>query len=172
MAQVFLSLGSNKGNCFMQLKKATEQIQNDVGKIIKFSSIFKSKSWAYEDSDYLNAVIEIKTFLSPDKLLQKTQEIEKKLGRNTKTKTENGKPVYSSRSIDIDILFYETKIIKTKQLTIPHPLMHLRLFVLKPMMQIAPDFVHPVFDKTIETLYIRCEDKNSVSLYKKDSRLS
>ena len=98
---------------------------------------------------------------------ERLQKIEKELGRSSKTNTKNGKPVYSSRIIDIDILFYGNKIINSEHLTIPHPLLHLRRFVLQPMIQIAPDFIHPVFNETIETLYIRCEDENSVKLFKK-----
>ena len=167
MTQVFLSLGSNKGDRFPQLKKAIEEIHKYAGKVLNISDIFESKSWAYEDADYLNIVIEIKTNLSPDKLLQKTQTIENKLGRNTKTYTKNGKPVYSARIIDIDILFYGNEIINSDKLTIPHPLMHLRRFVLQPMTQIAADFIHPVFNETIKTLYINSEDKNSLTLFKK-----
>jgi len=167
MTQIFISLGSNTGNRFKQLKKSIEQLQNLTGNLIKISDIFESKSWAYKDADYLNAVIEIETLLSPKKLLQKTQEIEKELGRKSKTQIQNGQPVYSSRTIDIDILFYGNKIINSEHLSIPHPLMHLRRFVLKPMMQIAPDYIHPVLKETIETLYIRCEDKSSLTLFRK-----
>lgn len=166
MTQIFLSLGSNTGNRFKQLKKSLKQLQNYTGILINISDIFESKSWAYEDTDYLNAVIEIETKLSPEELLQKTQEIEKELGRKSKTQIKNGKPVYSSRTIDIDILFYGDRIINSKYLSIPHPLMHFRRFVLTPMMQIAPDFIHPVFGETIETLYIRCEDNNPLTLFR------
>ncbi len=167
MAQVFLSLGSNKGDRLKYLEKAIILIQNKTGKIVKISDIFESKSWAYEDNDYLNALIEIETDLSPEELLKKTQKIEKELGRNTKTYTKNGKTVYSARTIDIDIIFYDGKIINSEHLTIPHPLMHLRRFVLFPMTQIAPDFIHPVFNEKIETLYIRCEDDNPIKLFEK-----
>jgi len=167
MTQVFLSLGSNIGDRFFQLKKAIEEIHKHAGKLMKISDIFESKSWAYKDADYLNIVIEIETHLSPEKLLKETQTIENKLGRKSKTYTKNGKPVYSARIIDIDILFFGKEIINSFELTIPHPLMHLRQFVLQPMVQIAADFIHPVFNKTIKTLYIRCEDKNFLTLFKK-----
>ncbi len=167
MKQVFLSLGSNKGNRFLQIQESVKEIQYSVGTIIRISDIFESKSWAYEDTDYLNVVIKIETTLSPEKLLKETQNIEKKLGRMSKTQIINNKPIYSSRKIDIDILFYENKTINSEKLTIPHPLIHLRRFVLQPMMQIAPNFIHPVFGKKIETLYIRCEDKNFLTLFKK-----
>ncbi len=167
MKQVFLSLGSNKGNRFLQIQESVKKIQYSAGTLIQISDIFESKSWAYEDADYLNTVLEIETTLSPDKLLKEIQNIEKKLGRMSKTQIINNKAVYSSREIDIDILFYENEIINSEKLIIPHPLLHLRKFVLQPMMQIAPNFIHPVFDKKIETLYIRCEDKNSLTLFKK-----
>ena len=167
MTQVFLSLGSNIGDRFFQLKKAIEEIHKHAGKLMKISDIFESKSWAYKDADYLNIVIEIETNLSPEKLLKETQTIENKLGRKSKTYTKNGKPVYSARIIDIDILFYENKIINSNSLTIPHSLMHLRQFVLQPMVQIAADFIHPVFNETIQNLHKKCDDKNIPIFFKK-----
>ncbi len=166
---VYLSLGSNKQNRLRHILNAVSEISVSAKQICKISNIFESKSWAYKDADYLNVVIKIETILSPEELLIKTQEIEKNLGRTSKTKIENGKPVYSSRTIDIDIIFYGNKIINTRHLKIPHPLMHLRRFVLKPMLQIAPDFIHPVLNETIDTLYKRCEDEGEVKFFRKVS---
>ncbi len=167
MIQVFLSLGSNKGKRLLHLQKSIKKIQSSAGKLIRISDIYESKSWSYHDADYLNLVLEIETNLSPDELLEKTQSIEKQIGRTSKTTIKDGKAIYSARETDIDILFYGKEIIHKKQLTIPHPLLHLRRFVLQPMMQIAPDFIHPVFNEKIETLYIRCEDNNLLKLFKK-----
>jgi deoxyguanosine kinase len=170
MPQVFLSLGSNQGNRQEQLNRSVGQIQNYGGKLINISDIFESKSWGYKDSDYLNTVIEIETKLSPHNLLRKTQEIEKKSGRKSKTRIINGKPVYSARTVDIDILFYENKIIELEHLKVPHPLLHFRRFVLQPMQQIAANFVHPVFNETIEQLYLKCDDKSSLTVFQKVQR--
>jgi len=168
MAQIFLSLGSNIENRYKFIKLSIDEIQHKLGNVIKMSEIFETQSWSYNDNPYLNCVIEIESSLSPLDLLTECQNIELLLGRNSKTVLKNGKPQYSARIIDVDILFYENEIINTPELTIPHPLLHLRNFVLKPMIQIAPDFIHPVFKEKIETLYNRREDTGTVDLYKKN----
>ena len=165
MSQAYLSLGSNFGNRFEFIKTAVESIHIRLGTILHISDIYETESWSYNDNDYLNCVIEINTELMPIKLLKESQNIEKKLGRTTKTTINDGKSEYLARSIDIDILFYSDEIVNTQNLVIPHPQLHLRKFVLKPMLQIAPDYIHPVFQEKIETLYIRCKDESRVKLF-------
>lgn len=167
MAKVYLSLGSNIENRFYYINSAMEEINIQVGIITNTSDVWESKSWSYSDNNYLNAVIELKTTLNPHEFLKKCQEIEKKLGRTSKTVVIDGKANYSSRTIDIDILFYDNIIIKSKQLTVPHYNMHLRMFVLKPLLQIAPDFIHPLIKEDINTLTNKCEDESSVKFFKK-----
>lgn len=166
MHKIFLSLGSNKGNRLFYIKEAVEEIKNKIGSITDESDIFETEAWSCNDHKYLNSVIKTETNLPAYDVLIMTQEIEKKLGRETKTgNNKKNEAVYTSRTIDIDILFCDTEIIETKDLIIPHPKLHLRNFVLEPMMQIAPDFIHPVLHEKIETLYIRCEDKSNVELF-------
>jgi len=168
MATSYFSLGSNKGNRLENLTSAIKLINNKIGKITKVSNIWESASWNYSDNDYLNLVIQVKTELLPEDILKITQEIERKLGRSRKTTFYNGKAKYSSRTIDIDILFYENDVINTPKLKIPHPNLHLRMFVLKPFMQINSNFIHPTLKKSIKVLLSECEDNGKISIFKKD----
>jgi 2-amino-4-hydroxy-6-hydroxymethyldihydropteridine diphosphokinase len=133
MPIVFLSLGSNLSNRAQHLHDAKEAISQNVGKIIAESSIYESEAAGFEGNPFFNQVIKIETVLTPENLLQKTQEIERKLGRAQKTAIVAGKPVYSNRIIDIDILLYDDLQIATEALTIPHPRMLEREFVMAPL---------------------------------------
>ena len=137
MSTVFISLGSNLGNRERYLKDAKYAIQQDVGEIFAESSIYENEAVGFEGNSFLNQVIKIETQLSPKNLLQKTQKIEKKLGRTQKTIIKNGKSVYSNRIIDIDILLYDDLQINTETLIIPHPKMYEREFVMKPLHEIG-----------------------------------
>jgi len=170
MANVFVSVGSNKGNRLEFINLSFEKINKNIGIILQKSSIWESESWNYSDNDYLNAVIKVKTSLSANDFLTKCQEIEIKLGRNTKTIIQKGKAIYYSRTIDIDILFYDDLIIDTKELTIPHPCLQYRLFVLKPMLEIAPNFIHPILKKDITSLLDVCNDIGDIKLFFKKSK--
>jgi 2-amino-4-hydroxy-6-hydroxymethyldihydropteridine diphosphokinase len=130
---VYLSLGSNLGNRELHLNKAKDAIRENVGKIISQSSIHETEAVGFKGNSFYNQVIKVETTLSPENLLQKTLEIEKKTGRLEKTVIKNGMPVYSNRIMDIDILLYDDLQIDTKTLTIPHPRMHEREFVMKPL---------------------------------------
>lgn len=154
---VFLLLGSNQGNKKDFIERAVSAISSECGQIVTASSYYFSESWGYDDEDYLNQALEINTQLSAKKLLQRTQHIEKKLGRETKTTTH-----YEARPIDIDILFFENYCIETPSLTIPHPRLHLRNFVLQPLQEIAPNFIHPLLHQSISELAENCPDKGTV----------
>jgi len=133
MPTVYLGLGSNLGNKEGNLKKAIVFLR-DLGKVISVSSFYQSKPWGFEsENDFLNAAISIETSLSPFELLAGTQEIEKKMGRTSKS---NGS--YSDRIIDIDILLYDDLALDTPELKIPHPLLQERDFVLIPLAEIRP----------------------------------
>jgi len=136
MATVYLSLGSNLGNREQHLEESKNTILQDVGKIITESSIFESESDGFEGYSFLNQVIKIETTLLPELLLQKTEEIERKLGRTQKTEIKNGKPVYKNRIIDVDILLYDDLQIDTETLTLPHPRMLEREFVMNLLKEI------------------------------------
>lgn len=136
---VYLGLGTNLGDLDLNLHKAIDEIGKRVGKVISQSAFYKTEPWGFESQHtFLNAVVCVETELKPEDLLKATQHIEKNLGRTTKS---NGS--YSDRIIDIDILLYDNLIMETDTLTIPHPLLHLRDFVLIPLREIAPELRHP-----------------------------
>ncbi|MCL2436336.1 MAG: 2-amino-4-hydroxy-6-hydroxymethyldihydropteridine diphosphokinase [Lentimicrobiaceae bacterium] len=138
MSIVYISLGTNLGNKQQNLSRAINAIHQTVGKILAQSSIYENESVGFEGNTFLNQAIKVETALFPEHLLQKTQEIERKLGRTQKTAIENGAPVYENRVIDIDILLYDDLQINTETLTIPHPEMFGREFVMKPLGEIWP----------------------------------
>jgi 2-amino-4-hydroxy-6-hydroxymethyldihydropteridine diphosphokinase len=153
-----LSLGGNLGNRLDNISQAMGHIEKQIGNIKRYSSVYESEAWGFETEDrFLNVVVVVETALSPETLLQKAQEIETLLGR---TRTGTG---YASRTMDIDILFFNEEIINTPTLTIPHPLLHERRFVLLPLYEILPDKVHPVLRKTIAELLAECEDEGEVT---------
>ena len=135
---IYISLGSNLGNKTQHLNNAKNAIRQDVGKILAESSIYETEAVGFQGNTFYNQAIKVETSLSPESLLQKTQEIEKNLGRTQKTIIENGAPLYQNRIIDIDILLYDDLQINTETLTIPHSKMFEREFVMKPLGEVHP----------------------------------
>lgn len=146
MATVYLLLGSNLGDRANNIENALEEL-NKIGIIIlKKSSLYETKPWGYtEQPDFLNLAIECSTNLTPFDLLREIKKLEIKLGRENTIK-------YGPRIIDIDIILYDNLILKSDTLTIPHPLMHKREFVLKPLCEIAPYLIHPEFKVSLKEL--------------------
>ncbi|MFH1284390.1 MAG: 2-amino-4-hydroxy-6-hydroxymethyldihydropteridine diphosphokinase [Candidatus Peregrinibacteria bacterium] len=141
----FIGLGTNLGNRKENLAHALKEI-SIFAKITKKSSVYETPPVGYKKQrPFLNMVIKIKTSLSPQNLLKKLKETEKKMGR---TKTVKNGP----RIIDLDILFYGKEIVAEKNLKIPHPRLHERDFTLKPLYEISPGKIHPKLEKTIKTL--------------------
>lgn len=150
MATVYLGLGTNLGNKEANLRTAIYKLQERIGKQVSLSSFYETAPWGFEsDHSFLNAAIGLETSLPPIEILHITQEIEKELGRTKKS--VNGS--YSDRLIDIDILLYDTLVLQTPELTIPHPLMTERDFVMKPLIEIAGNVIHPTREKTLSELY-------------------
>lgn len=150
MATVYLGLGTNLGDKEANLRTAIYKLQERIGKQVSLSSFYETAPWGFEsDHSFLNAAIGLETSLSPIEILHITQEIEKELGRTKKS--VNGS--YSDRLIDIDILLYDTLVLQTPELTIPHPLMTERDFVMKPLIEIAENVIHPTLQKTLSELY-------------------
>ncbi|WP_245681352.1 2-amino-4-hydroxy-6-hydroxymethyldihydropteridine diphosphokinase [Arcticibacter eurypsychrophilus] len=140
-------LGSNLGDRIYYLEQAAQLIHEDIGMIIKKSSIYETASWGIEDQPkYLNQVMQVETKLTPKQVLHAIQFIEKQLGRVRVEK-------WGSRTIDIDILFYDQKHIQSPDLVIPHPLLHTRRFTLAPLNEIAPSLMHPVLKMQIAELF-------------------
>ena len=146
---VFLAIGSNRGDRKENIETALRLLHSEKDiEIVKVSAMLKNPPQEGIKTGYfLNGAIKVLTLLSPHELLNVCKNIEKCLGRDTEGRT------YRPRVIDLDILFYEDKIINTKDLVIPHPRLHKRNFVLIPMMEIGKDFRHPVSRKTILELY-------------------
>ncbi len=153
MHKVFLGIGGNIGNKADNFNKVYTFIQNDLGKIAKSSSVYETPPWGFSsDDNFWNQVLFIETDLSPIELLQKIAEIENNFDR----KREVGK--YNSREMDIDILYYDNIYIETENLTIPHPRIQQRKFVLVPLNEIAPDFKHPLLRLTSFQMLENCKD--------------
>lgn len=160
MNRAFLGLGSNLGERIFYIDNALRAIKRlkDTS-IAKSSSVYETDPWGNENQEkFLNCVIEIETGLNPDQLLNELKAIEKRLGR-----TGGGK--WSEREIDIDILFFEDEIILNEKINIPHGQIEKRRFVLVPMNELAPDFIHPVFKKTMSQLLKETGDNLKVELY-------
>lgn len=141
MAIVYLGLGSNQGNRYRNLRSAIRKINELVGVVERQSVFLETEPWGYQSQRcYLNACIRVQTMLTPRELLQVTQQIERELGRTTKTvaTSPDGRPAYQDRPIDIDILLYDDLHIDEPDLKIPHPLMQSRDFVMKPLREIYP----------------------------------
>ncbi len=154
----YLLLGSNEGNRQQWLSDAVRHIEASCGRIMNRSSIYTTAAWGIEEQpDFLNIAIAIDTELSASDLLQEILSIEKLLGRERKVK-------WGQRTIDIDILFFGNEIIDRPELKVPHPFIQDRRFALAPMNEIAPDLVHPVFNKTIAQLLRDCPDPLEVAV--------
>jgi len=148
MALVYLGLGSNLGQKEHNLEVAISEIKKQIGSIVARSVFYESAPWGFESSNsFINACVSVETALSPPECLRTILKIEKRLGRSKKPSES-----YMDRTIDIDILFYDQILFREENLIIPHPLLHQRLFVLNPLSEIAPDFIHPLFKKTVKSL--------------------
>jgi 2-amino-4-hydroxy-6-hydroxymethyldihydropteridine diphosphokinase len=155
---VYLLTGSNLGDRKSFLNSAKQSLCRSIGELLKESSIYESEPWGFvSESAFLNQVLLYETTLIPNEILQTISTIEAENGR---VHTKDG---YSSRNLDIDILFYSGIILNSSNLTIPHPMLHKRRFTLLPLAEIAPEFKHPVFKITIKDLLEKCEDWGRVN---------
>lgn len=150
---IYFSLGSNLGNKLYNLQRAALLLQKELGIILDISEVYKSPSWGFEGEDFLNVCLSIETQFTASEVLRIILKVEQEMGRK-RTAGEG----YKSRNIDIDLLYYGSEIIKTDELTVPHPQMHLRRFVLKPLADIAPQFYHPELGKDTRNLLQECKD--------------
>src|SRR5690554_4964255 len=155
--QVILSLGSNIGDRRSYLQQAIIDIHQSVGIISQMSSIYETPAWGFDSDAFYNIALTVSTHYSATEVLAKCLAIEKKLGR-IRTESET----YTSRVIDIDVLFYDDAIIDVEQLQIPHPLLHQRAFVLVPLNEIAPTYKHPILHVSIQSLTNQLQDVNNI----------
>lgn len=164
MAEVYFLLGGNLGDRIVFLQKSQQLLRQEFGQPVLVSSIYETEPWGFDhEQSFLNQVIVCKTNLKPLEVLNKAQAIEEQLGRVRK------KNRYSERTIDIDILFYDRLVIETDRLQIPHPRIRERMFVLAPLLEIAPEFVHPVIKKSVKELKKECLDESRVSIFSNKS---
>ena len=156
---VFLQLGSNLGEREVLLQDAIIAIEDRVGLVVEKSKVYESVPWRVEGQEnYLNQMLKVKTKMLADDVLSIVLDIEKELGRIRIEK-------WGERLIDIDIIFYNDSIIETPDLCVPHKHLHERMFVLTPLHNIAPEMVHPKYNKTIEELLNMCKDTELVKEY-------
>ncbi len=159
--QVYISLGSNKGDRLKNLQEAVDLIFQKVGKVKSIAKVFNTPALGFEGDDFLNTCILVQTRLEAEDVLENLLDIEKRMGRVRTTSD-----AYESRVIDLDILFFNEDIIDTKSLTVPHPKLHLRQFVLDPLKSMAPSFEHPVLNKSITQLSEECKDDSAIEAIK------
>jgi 2-amino-4-hydroxy-6-hydroxymethyldihydropteridine diphosphokinase len=156
MNTIYFLLGSNIGNSEQQLSLAIENLEVETGKVIHTSALYKTAAWGKTDQpDFLNQVIIIETVLSAGENLFQALAIEEKMGR---IRTEKNAP----RIIDIDILFFNNEIIQHHNLIVPHPEIQNRRFVLVPLNELSPNYIHPVLNKPIHQLLKECKDELNV----------
>lgn len=156
MARVVLITGGNLGDVKSRLRTAQRMINDQVGIVLRCSHRYKSRPWGFAaEEQFSNQVLEVDTDLSADEVLDAVQAIERELGRDRdeerRLKEQSGAP-YSSRMIDIDVLFYDDLVLESPRLTIPHPLIEERDFVLAPLCELMKSKRHPVSGKTMEEL--------------------
>jgi 2-amino-4-hydroxy-6-hydroxymethyldihydropteridine diphosphokinase len=165
MARAFLGLGSNLGDRVGYIQQAVQLLKdNEQVEFIQSSSFYETEPVGLEtDHWFVNAVIEIETDLQPEILLGLCNEIESMLGRVREY--TNGSGTYQSRTIDIDILFYDDLILSTEKVIIPHPRVHERAYALVPMLEIASEFTHPVIGQHISYIHKTLFEPEEVYLY-------
>ena len=158
MNQAFILLGTNLGDKRANLQQAISSISANSISIVSYSDIYETAAWGNTNQDnFYNQVIEVKTELSANDLLQTLLQIETQMGRVRNQKWE-------ARIIDLDILYFNHEIIDTENLKVPHPNLDVRRFTLAPLVQIAPEFLHPVFNKSNTALLENCSDNSEVKL--------
>lgn len=164
--EAFILMGTNMGDRVAHLDTACKTIGEKCGNIVKTSKLYESEPWEFDAKEwFINQIICIKTVMTAELLLKELLDIESTMGR-VRTEIHNG---YSSRPIDLDIIYYGNEVINQTELIIPHPRLQLRRFVLIPLCEIAPDMIHPVYKITNTKLLELCKDNSTVKLYKTES---
>ena len=154
----YIALGSNQGNRFDYLQKAVDAIFSEIGSVTTLSSVYETPSWGFDGNDFLNACLSVDTYYPAEKVLQKLLEIETRFGRQ---RHGDG---FANRSLDLDVLFYGQQQLNTETLTLPHPHIAKRRFVLQPLADIAADFIHPTLNKSISSLLKTTADDGEIAV--------
>ena len=151
--------GSNLGDKNEFFAQACLLINNRCGRVVAVSSAYESEPWGFETEEwFLNRLIVVETELEPDEMLRQLLEIEKELGRVRHPEAKT----YTSRTADLDILYFGDRVMVSENIVVPHPRLHQRRFALVPLCELVPDFVHPVFHLTQTKLLERCPDASVV----------
>ena len=152
MTRCYILFGSNQGDKEALLEQSCLLINNRCGMLVERSSAYTTEPWGFEaDEWFLNELLVVETELEPDALMDELLRIEAEMGR-VRDPRQKG---YSSRTVDLDILYYGDRIVSTDKVTIPHPRLHLRKFALMPLCELIPDFLHPVFNLSQQQLLDR-----------------
>jgi 2-amino-4-hydroxy-6-hydroxymethyldihydropteridine diphosphokinase len=155
--KVYMGVGGNLGNREQNLRNALKALEKQIGTLVAVSPVYETEPFGFDSNDrFLNIVVAIETILDPNEILERIRIIENRLGRERET----GK--YVSRTIDIDLLFYGNQIIDNAELIVPHPRLHERKFVLVPLCDIAPGFIHPVLNRSIKEILESSKDRSIV----------
>jgi len=153
MAKAYLLLGGNVGDRFKIINQSIILIEERIGIVIQQSSKYETVPWGFDTNNlFLNQAITIETNYTANEVLEKIHQIEAELGR-----VRIGEQ-YASRTVDIDIIFYENLIITQRDLIIPHIHLYKRRFVLEPLNELCPDYIHPVLNKPVRQLHEECND--------------
>lgn len=161
ITESYILMGTNMGDRVAYLDLACKMINERCGRIVKMSSLYESEPWGFETEQwFLNQLICVETEMKAESLLKELLDIEIVMGRDRTTVHEG----YSSRPIDLDILYYGDDVINDANLTVPHPRLHLRRFALLPLCEVAPKMVHPILKVTNANLLKSCEDNSEVRI--------
>ena len=160
MTRVYFLLGGNIGNREELLSEAIRKMTNQLGKYVQSSALYETEPWGFtHEQNFLNQVVIFDSELAALDILDKTQAIEKELGRVRKTTQ------YCERTIDIDILFYGDEQIENERLSVPHPRIQERSFALYPLKELIPEFIHPILKKSIKQLRNECTDELEINKF-------
>jgi deoxyguanosine kinase len=153
--QIILSIGSNQGDRLLQIERCIANIHQNIGRVVKVSKLYETPAWGFQSHPFYNCALIIHTHFSAQKILQKILRLEREMGRERHDDVS-----YQARTIDIDIIGFDEEVIETATLIVPHPYMHKRMFVLRPMLDLDLDWVHPKLKLNISELVLNAEDKS------------
>lgn len=157
--QIILSIGTNQGEKFANIKHAIDLIHFEIATVVKVSKLYESPSWGFESAIFYNCAVLVHSCKTSKEILGEILQAEKKLGR-----IRNDSEGYQARIIDIDIISFDEEIIETENLIVPHPRMQDRKFVLLPMKDLKTDFVHPILNKNVSELLGHCQDNSECKI--------
>jgi deoxyguanosine kinase len=158
-ATVYISIGTNLGDKKQNITECIKAIHLSIATVVSVSGLYESPSWGFEAPDFYNCVVKLHSQKSATKLLKQFQKLERDFGRE-KTVTDT----YSSRIIDIDIISYNSEVLDTEALVLPHPQLQHRNFVLEPLQEIAPEWVHPILHESVTALLQKCTDDSAIKV--------